>query len=198
MSTYNAIKYNVDYGGFAGSLIPISTFTSDGSDANATFNSSLITSDFEEYLFVFNNIHPQTDGANLVFHPSIDNGSNYNVAITTATFNAEHNEDGTATNVYYMASADLAQGTGGQKLNSDGIGADNDQTISGTLRLYNPSSTIFQKHFMGNFMFSSAGNSSFNFYVAGYANTTSAVNNVKFEMSSGEIQGGTIQLFGAH
>ena len=47
-------------------------------------------------------------------------------------------------------------------------------------------------------MFSSTGNSSFNFYVAGYANTTSAVNNVKFEMSSGEIQGGTIQLFGAH
>ena len=43
MATYNAIKYNVDYGGFAGNLIPISTFTSDGSDANATFNSSLIT-----------------------------------------------------------------------------------------------------------------------------------------------------------
>lgn len=104
----------------------------------------MITSDFEEYLFVFNNIHPQTDGANLVFHPSIDNGSNYNIAITTATFNAEHNEDGSATNVYYIASGDLAQGTGGQKLNSDGIGADNDQSISGTLRLYSPSSTTFQ------------------------------------------------------
>ena len=52
MATYNAIKYNVDYGGFAGNLIPISTFTSDGSDANDTFNSSLITSAFEEYLFM--------------------------------------------------------------------------------------------------------------------------------------------------
>ena len=71
MATYNAIKYNVDYGGFAGNLIPISTFTSDGSDANATFNSSLITSAFEEYLFILNSVHPQTDGANILFHPSI-------------------------------------------------------------------------------------------------------------------------------
>ena len=62
MSTYNAIKYNVDYGGFAGSLIPISTFTSDGSDANASFDSSLITSEFEEYLFIFNNIQDRKRG----------------------------------------------------------------------------------------------------------------------------------------
>ena len=198
MATYNAIKYNLDYGWFAGNLIPISTFTSDGSDANATFNSSLITSAFEEYLFILNSVHPQTDGANLLFHPSIDNGSNYNIAKTSTMFVTEHNEDGSATNVYYSAGGDLAQGTGGQKLNSDGIGADNDQSISGYLRLYNPSSTTFQKHFIANFSFSSSGNSSFNTWVGGYANTTSAVNNVKFEMSSGEIQGGTIQLFGVH
>ena len=177
-------------------LVLLSTFTSDGSDANATFNSSLITSTYKEYLFVFNNIHPETDNKYLEFHPSIDNGSNYNIAKTTTFFNAEHNEDDSAANVYYLTSADLAQGTGGQRFNGDGIGADADQSISGIFRLYNPSSTTFVKHFIGNFSFSSAGNSSYNTFVAGYANTTSAVNNVKFQMSSDEIQGGTIDLFG--
>ena len=177
-------------------LTLLSTFTSDGSDANATFDSSIITDAYDEYLFIFNSIHPQTDNTNLDFHPSIDNGSNYNIAKTTTFFNAEHNEDNSATNVYYSAGADLAQGTGAQRFNSDGIGADADQSISGIFRLYNPSSTTFVKHFAGNFNFSSAGNSSLNTFVAGYANTTSAVNNVKFQMSSDEIQGGTIQVFG--
>ena len=178
------------------SLTLLSTFTSDGSDANATFNSSLITSTFDEYLFIFNNIHPQTDSKYFEFHPSIDNGSNYNIAKTTTLFSAEHNEDGSAANVYYGASGDLAEGTGGQRLTYDGLGADADQSVSGILRLYNPSSTTFVKHFTGNFSMSSGGNSVFSVFIAGYANTTSAVNNVKFQMSSGEIQGGTISLFG--
>jgi len=177
-------------------LVLLSTFTSDGSDSDATFTSSHITSTYKEYLFVFNNIHPETDNTNLEFHPSIDNGSNYNIAKTTSFFNAEHNEDDTGTNVYYSTGSDLAQGTGGQRFNSDGIGADADQSISGIFRLYNPSSTTFVKHFIGNFNFSSLGNSSFNTFVGGYANTTSAINNVQFKMSSGEIQGGTIDLFG--
>lgn len=82
MATYNAIKYNVDYGGFAGSLIPIAVFTSDGSDATATFTSG-IDSTYDTYLFIFNNIHPQTDNTTFGFNGSIDSGSNYNVTKTT-------------------------------------------------------------------------------------------------------------------
>ena len=41
-------------------LVLISTFTSDGSDDTATFTSG-IDSTYKEYLFVFNNLHPQTD-----------------------------------------------------------------------------------------------------------------------------------------
>tara|TARA_R100000742_G_C4274540_1_gene94562 strand:- start:168 stop:794 length:627 start_codon:yes stop_codon:yes gene_type:complete len=165
------------------------------SSSTLSFTSS-IDNTYNIYKFKFINIHPQTDNTNLEFHPSIDNGSNYNIAKTTSFFNAEHNEDDSAANVYYLTSADLAQGTGGQKFNGDGIGADADQSISGIFRLYNPSSTTFVKHFIGNFSFSSAGNSSFNTFVAGYANTTSAINNVKFQMSSGNIDSGTIEMYG--
>jgi hypothetical protein len=35
-----------------------------------------------------------------------------------------------------------------------------------------------------------------NGYVAGYANTTSAVNAIQFKMSSGNIDDGTILMFG--
>jgi hypothetical protein len=52
MATYKSIKYSVNYVGKAGTLIPLSTFTSDGSDDDATFNSSVITSDYDEYLFI--------------------------------------------------------------------------------------------------------------------------------------------------
>ncbi len=41
MATYQSIRYNVDYQGNAGSLIPLLTFTSDGSDATADFTSKI-------------------------------------------------------------------------------------------------------------------------------------------------------------
>ena len=66
-------------------LVLISTFTSDGSDSDATFTSG-IDSTYKEYLFVFNHIH-DNNGAHLTFHPSTDRGgSNYNVTKTSATF----------------------------------------------------------------------------------------------------------------
>jgi hypothetical protein len=34
------------------------------------------------------------------------------------------------------------------------------------------------------------------FYTAGYGNTTSAINAIDFKMSSGNIDAGTIQMFG--
>jgi hypothetical protein len=33
-------------------------------------------------------------------------------------------------------------------------------------------------------------------YMAGYANTTSAINAIQFKMSSGNIDSGTIKLYG--
>ena len=196
MAVYNAIKYNHDFVGQAGNLTLLSTFTSDGSDSNATFDSSLITSTFEEYLFIYNSIHPESDNQDWTFNGSIDNGSNYNVAKTTIFFTAEHNEDGSATNVYYSAGQDLAQGTGYVDLHHDGVGNDNDQCVSGIMKLYNPSNTTFVKHFVSQVSGMSGGNSSVNSFSSGYFNTTSAINNIQFKFASGEIQGGTVQLFG--
>ena len=199
MATYKSIRYNVDYGGKAGALIPLSTFTSDGSDDDASFDSSLITSDYDEYLFIINNIHAEEDGdGKFTFNLSVDNGSNYNVTKTTTNYQAEHDEGNTSAQFLYKLGDDLAQGTGFQALNAAGIGNDNDQCISGFLILYNPSSTTFVKHFLSSTNAYQDNNTSNNSYMAGYGNTTTAVNNVQFKLSSGEIQGGTIQMFGVH
>ena len=65
MANYNAIRYNHDFLGQGGSLVLLSTFTSDGSDANATFNNTIITDAYSEYLFIWNSIHPETDESKL-------------------------------------------------------------------------------------------------------------------------------------
>ena len=194
MATYNAIKYNVDYGGFAGSLIPIATFTSDGSDSTASFTSG-IDSTYDKYLFIFNNIHPQTDNTTFGFNGSTDSGSNYNVTKTTTFFRATQEENDSSAALSYETGKDIAQGTGDQQL-AQSLSADNDGNVSGKLLLFKPSSTTFVKHFIATMNETHGGDISINSHVAGYFNTTSAVDAIRFQMASGEIQGGTIQMFG--
>jgi hypothetical protein len=195
MANYNAIRYNHDFLGQGGSLVLLSTFTSDGSDANATFNSSIITDAFDEYLIIFNNIHPESTNTSLNFNGSIDNGSNYNVAKTTTNFQTYNDEEDEASTLNYSNTADLAEGTGFQILGY-GVGTDNHESCSGIMKLYNPSSTTFVKHFVCQLHLAEHDNFSIDYFTGGYFNTTSAINNIQFKMSSGEIQDGTISVFG--
>ena len=146
------------------------------------------------YVFKFINIHCSNDDENFQCNLSTDSGSNYNVTKTTTLFTADHHEGGGA-NVQYNGSRDLAQGTGNVNL-AHRLGSDNDQSASGTLHFFGISSTTFVKHFFGTFNHSLAGDTSINNYVAGYGNTTSAIDAVKFVMSSGNIDSGTIKLYG--
>ena len=175
----------------------ISKLTASGS-ATLSFTSGL-DSTYKEYRFYFVNIHPENegDGVKFSFNFSVDGGSNYNVTKTTTAFRAYHNESD-ASAVGYRTGSDLAQGTGGQLIAVD-TGHDNDESNSGELWLFNPSSTTFVKHFMSKF-------NSYNGYVvvsyadshyaAGYGNTTSAVDAVQFKNDSGTMDSGTIKLFG--
>ena len=195
MANYHDIKYNVDYAGKAGLLMPLATFTSDGSDATASFTSTHITSTYKEYLFVFNNIHSETDNQDFTFNASVDNGSNYNVTKTDTYFNAYHTEDDSDEGIQYQTAEDLAQGTGFTNLTKEQAN-DNDSGASGFLKIFEPSSTTFVKHYISQFSYFQHNDYSQNAFKPGYLNTTSAVNNIQFKMSSCEIQGGTIQMFG--
>ena len=151
---------------------------------------------YKEYVFVFKDIHPATDSVSFQFNLSIDGGSNYNVTKTTTEFSAYHNEGDSATALGYNAVNDLAQSTNDQKLSSSNLGNGNDESFVGTLHLFNPSSTTFVKHFISKVSFYHDSDYAIDGFIAGYGNTTSAVDAVIFKMSSGNIDAGTITLYG--
>ena len=175
-----------------GSLNLISTQTA-SSSSTISFTSG-IDSTYKEYIFKFINIHQATDIAFLTFNGSVDTGSNYNVTKTTTFFNAYHDEGDSSTGLTYQTGNDLAQSTDFQKL-AEG-GSDNDQSISGEMFLFNPSDTTFVKHFISRFNMYSRSDYTQDHYIAGYFNTTSAIDAVQFKMNSGNIDAGTIKLYG--
>ena len=193
MANYHDIKYNVDYGGNAGSLFLLSTFTSDGSDATASFTSS-IDSTYKEYLFIFTNIHPESNDITFQFQVNASGGSGYNETITSTSFFSYHREDDVS-GLSYSTGGDQAQGTSFQNI-SDSVGNANDEAVSGWLRIFHPSDTTFVKHFMSCAIANMHSEGAYQPFRAGYINTTTAITRVQFKFSSDEIQGGKIQMFG--
>ena len=173
-----------------GDMVLVSSATASGS-ASLTFT----LADYKEYQFYFVNMHAATSGAEYQFNLSIDSGSNYNVAKTSTAFESYHTEADNGAGVVYQGNADLAQGTGDQQLFRN-LDTDNDCSYSGYLKLFNPSSDTFVKHYIarGNGMNTSP--TSIDFYIAGYGNTTSAVDRIIFRMSSGNIDSGQILCYG--
>jgi len=186
----------LDNGAFSvglGGLVLLSEQTASAS-ASISFTSGL-DSTYPIYKFEFINIHPATDNAGLSFNLSTDGGSNYNVTKTTTTFRAIHDEANSEAVLEYDTGQDLAQSTSDQRILRF-IGNGNDESGSGEMFLFNPSSTTFVKHFLASSNTYYGGDYSFNDFTGGYGNTTSAVNAVKFQMSSGNIDSGTIKLYG--
>lgn len=195
MATYQSIRYNVDYQGNAGSLMPLLTFTSDGSDATADFTSK-IDSTYDEYLFIFNNIHSQSNDVNFAWNCNAVGGSGFDETITSSAWTVQHSEADATAGPETAAFASNAQQTRFQRLSQSN--AANDECIGGWLRIYNPASTTFVKHFMSRSICVEESPGAHSMFVAGYINTTAAIDEFQFKMSSGEIQGGTIQMFGVH
>jgi hypothetical protein len=182
----------------SGSLTLLSTATASAS-SSISFTSG-IDSTYDIYQFEFINIHPATDAVYFQFNLSTDGGSNYNVTKTTTSFEAYHNESDSATNLRYATANDLAQSTSDQRLIDvipTGAGED-DRCASGYLHLFNPSSTTYVKHFIASVQANVAGTSNYSWIsnTAGYGNTTSAVNAIIFRASSGNIDAGTIKMYG--
>jgi hypothetical protein len=197
-----ALKFNSSANGFetgsaGGAMTFIKKLTASTSATLSFVDGSsdvVLDNTYKEYVFIFNNIHPASNNVKLHFNMSADSGSNYNVTKTTTFFRADHDEADSATALGYNTSNDLAQSTNFQGLGD--IGNDNDQTLSGTLHLFDPSNTTFVKHFISTTNACDHADESRNYFVAGYGNTTSAIDAVQFKMSSGNMDSGTIKLYG--
>jgi hypothetical protein len=158
--------------------------------ASISFTSGL-TSTYKAYRFVFSSIKPASS-SNLSFNFSTDSGSNYNVTKTTAQFRTLHNESDTTTALSFFNG--LAQSTAYQQFGN--AGSASDKTISGSLLLFNPSSTTYVKHYIATLNDLTDDDFSEGIYSAGYGNTTSAINAIQFKMTTGNMTAGTIYLYG--
>lgn len=189
-SIANVTAYNAAIA--TGGMVLISSQTASNS-ASISFTTG-IDSTYKEYQFWFVDIHPRTDRADFQFNLSTDSGSNYNVTKTTTFFYSYHSESDVTTGLAYEGIYDLAQSTSFQTLFPK-IGNGADESSVGSMSLFNPSSTTYVKHFIA------LGNNydgldfSVNDYIAGYGNTTSAINAVQFKMDTGNFDG-TILMYG--
>ena len=188
-SIANVTAYNASVA--TGGMVLLSTQTASNS-ASISFTTG-INSTYKEYQFYLINMGARTDGAILGFNGSTDAGSNYNVAKTSTFFKAYHRENATGGDILYRTSHDLAQGTGNQNITED-QSLDADDNICSILTIYNPSSTTYVKHYIGQTAEVNYAEAQNQFY-AGYMNTTSAVNAIRFSMTSGNFDG-TILMYG--
>jgi len=176
-----------------GALNLISTSTA--SDSSTISFTSGLDSTYKEYIFKFINIHPDGGtGRHFSFQGSTDGGSSYGINITSTFVQADHNEADSTANLTYEGGKDLAQSTSFQRVLSS-ITANADDSGSGTLHIFEPSSTTFVKHFIatGTLVANAYVNAN---YVGGYFNTTSAIDAIQFKFDSGNIESGVIKLYG--
>ena len=187
----NALDNLTSFEGSAslGDMVFISSATA-SSSASIEFD----LGSYKEYKFFFVNMHPATSGAKFTCNASIDNGSNFNVVKTTTFFNAYHGETIASQALQYLAGEDIAQSTGYFNISS-GVSNNNDASVSGYFHLFNPSSTTYVKHFISTINLDNA-NYQQNEFVAGYFNDTNDLTNISFKFSSGNIDAGTIKMYG--
>ena len=168
----------------------------DYSNAATASITSGIDSTYGEYIFRFYNVNPATDNVFFEFQGSIDGGSNYNVTATTSAFRAHHDEADSSTGLVVDATQDRAQQTTFIPLTAGGLGNGADESASGELHLFNPSSTTYVKHFYSRGNTYHTSNFFYDFFMAGYFNDgDDDINAVQFKMSSGNFDG-TIKMWG--
>ena len=182
-----------------GAMTFIKKLTASSSGTLSFVNGSsdvVLDNTYKEYIFKFIDIHGSGDGVDLTFQASTNTGSSYGVTVTTTDFLAYHNESGSDNNLIYGSNHDLAQSTSFMQLSQDIGAGESDQCAVGILHLFNPSSTTFVKHYISRFNNYHDSNYSMGNFGAGYFNTTSAIDAIQFKMSSGNIDSGTITLYG--
>ena len=198
------LAFDADADGFttatpgAMTLIKTNTLSSAATSISFVNGTSDVVLDgtYNTYLFKFINIHPENDDVFFEFNGSDDTSSHaYNITKTSSVFAAEHNEGDSVAQLAYSTGDDLAQATGYQRL-FNGVGNDNDGSCVGELFLFSPADTTFVKHFIARISGHRHSSAAHDSYVAGYFNTTAAITALDFKMSGGDIDAGTIKMYG--
>ena len=177
-----------------GAMTLISTTTA--SSGSATVSITGLNSTYKEYVIKLYNVHPSVDDSRLTFQGSTDS-TNYGVALCSVAYRGFNYEDDSHRGFGYQTSADLAQSTSFQRIGILGGGSDNDECCSGEFYIFDPSSTVYVKHFMTRMAETGAEPRAVDGFSAGYFQTTSAIQAIQFKFdNSSNIDAGTFKLYG--
>ena len=151
-----------------------------------------IDSTYDEYMFVFTDINPADSGQYFQFQVNATDGADYNDSLMTTTAFRAYHEEADSSEFTYLAGQDQAQAAGFQYISLH-QGNGSDEACAGILHLFSPSSTTYVKHFYSQSNTMSDAQQSM--FVAGYINDTTAIDDIRFNMSSGNFDG-VIQMYG--
>ena len=168
--------------------------TNTSSDAASSDFTTGIDSTYKLYIFKFYDVNPVTDGVEFTFQCNATDSTSYDETMTTTFFRAYHNEGDGSTALAYNETHDQAQGTAFQTLSQD-VGNGADESCAGELYLFNPSNTTYVKHFYSTFNAYQHHDYTMETFAAGYINTTTAIDDIQFKMSSGNFDG-IISMYG--
>ena len=182
-----------------GALTHIKTLTA-SSSGTLTFHHGtsdvILDSTYKHYMFEFINIHPSSNDSYFTFQANAVGESGFNETITSSMFRAFNKEDSSNNALSYEnGDYDLDQETVFQVLN-DSVGTDTDQSTCGRLMIFEPSSTVFVKHWAYQGVENAADDKVQNTHTTGYFNTTAALDEFQFKMNTGNMDTGSIKLYG--
>ena len=196
------LGFNASANGFStinpGAMTLIKTITASSSSTVQFLDGSssvVLDNTYPVYLFKYIDIHPETNAASFAFQVDTGTNTSYNIAVTSTAFLSQHDEGDSATSLAYNGAKDQAQGTSFHTLLNE-VGNGGDECGSGELYFFNPSSSTFAKHWLARTVNYQSDNYIQDRFFAGYFNTTTALTRVQFKMSSGDIDAGTIKLYG--
>ena len=165
------------------------------SDSTSISFTSGIDSTYDHYMFVFVNMRPATNSQQFKWQVSSDGGSSYGMTTTSTAYRAYHYESNLAQAIAYVAGDAVTQSTNYiPTLEQIGNGAD--QSASGILHLFSPSSTTYMKNFACHLHSMHAIGITLDCWTSGIVNSATAINAIDFKMGTGNITDGTIKMYG--
>ena len=155
-----------------------------------------LSSAYKAYEFHFYDLHLSATNANFEFQ--VNTSYNQDINSTAMRFySRDHDTHDFAAG--YQTGADTHVGaTSGTwcPLNDNPNSTNSENSLSGVMVLFDPSSTDYSKHFISKT--TTQTSTTYHQYnqVAGYIKTTSAIDKIKFRFASGDIDSGEIKWFG--
>jgi len=168
-------------------------YDTDHSNVSSVAITSGITSTYGEYIFKWYNVNPVDAAALFTCQFNAAGESGFNETITSTAFQTYHAEADNDTSL--AVAGTQAQGTANESL-SPQMGNAGDEHGCGELHLFNPASTTYVKHFYSTSISTYKGPAyAWQRFGAGYINTTTAIDEISFQMDTGNFDG-TIKMWG--